>query len=52
MTRRVIYSLSAERHLRDLYDWIAAASTGDIAQRFVVSIMDRCDRLADFPIHK
>jgi|SRR6478735_448104 toxin ParE1/3/4 len=34
----------------DLYAWIAAASTPDIAERFVVSIMGRCDRLADFPI--
>lgn len=50
MTRQVNYSLSAERHLRDLYDWIAAASTRDIAARFVASIMDRCDRLADFPM--
>lgn len=38
MTRRVIHSPSAERHLADLYDWIAAASSPDIAERFVVSI--------------
>lgn len=50
MTRRVIYSPSAERHLADLYDWIAAASSPDIAERFVVSIMERCDRLSDFPM--
>lgn len=48
MTRRVIHSPSAERHLADLYDWIAAASSPDIAERFVVSIMERCDRLSDF----
>ena len=48
MTRRVIYAPSAERHLVDLYDWIAAESTPDIAERFVVSIMDRCDLLSDF----
>ena len=50
MTRRVVYAPSAERHLKGLYGWIAAASSPDTADRYVMAIMDRCDRLADFPM--
>lgn len=50
MTRRVVYSPRAERHLKGLYDWIATASSPETAERYVLSILDHCDRLADFPM--
>ena len=51
MTRRVVYSPRAERHLIDLYDWIARESGfPDRAEAYVSALMDRCDALADFPM--
>lgn len=50
MTRRVAYSPQAQRHLTDLYDWIAHESGfPDRAEAYVTVLMDRCDALADFP---
>ena len=41
----------AERHLIDLYDWIAHESGfPDRAEAYVTALMDRCDALADFPM--
>ena len=50
MTRRVVYSPSAERHLKDVNDWIAAATSPETAARYILSVMDQCDRLVDFPM--
>ena len=50
MTRRVVYSPRAERHLKELYDWIATASSPETAERYMLSIFDHCDRLGDFPM--
>lgn len=47
MTRRVGYSPQAQRHLTDLYDWIAHESGfPDRAEAYVTALMDRCDALA------
>ena len=44
MTRRVGYSPQAQRHLTDLYDWIAHESGfPDRAEAYVTALMDRCD---------
>ena len=51
MTRRVGYSPQAQRHLTDLYDWIAHESGfPDRAEAYVTALMDRCDALADLNI--
>jgi len=51
VTRRVGYSPQAQRHLTDLYDWIAHESGfPDRAEAYVTALMDRCDALADFPM--
>ena len=42
MTRRVGYSPQAQRHLTDLYDWIAHESGfPDRAEAYVTALMDR-----------
>lgn len=40
---------AAERHLKGLYDWIAAASSPDTADRYAKAIMDRCEGLPISP---
>ena len=47
MTRRVGYSPQAQRHLTDLYDWIAHESGfPERAEAYVTALMDRCDARA------
>lgn len=49
MTRAVVYSARAQRHLSDLYLWIAEQSGfPDRAEGYVSAIFDHCDELADF----
>ena len=50
MTHRVVYSPRSHQQLRAIYDWIAGEAGPEIAQRFVLSIYDYCDDLADFPL--
>ena len=51
MNRRVVYSPRAQRHLTDLYEWIAHESGfPDRAEAYVSALMDRCDSLVDFPM--
>lgn len=49
MTTRVHFTESAERHLLDLYEWIAGEGSPSNAQHFVTAILDFCDKLADMP---
>lgn len=50
MTHQILYSPRAHQQLRAIYDWIAGEAGPEIAQRFVLSIYDYCDELADFPL--
>lgn len=50
MTREVRYAPRAHQQLRALYDWIADEGTPERGERFVSSIYDFCDGLADFPL--
>lgn len=49
MTRKVIYAPEAQRHLTELYNWIAEVSYPDRAERFVSAILDFCNGLASSP---
>ena len=49
MTIAVGFAEAAQQHLLDLYEWIAAHGSPEDARRFVASIIDYCDSLADMP---
>ncbi len=50
MTHHVVYSPRAHEQLRTIYDWIAGEAGPVMAQRYVLSIYDYCDDLANFPL--
>ncbi|MCL2466668.1 MAG: type II toxin-antitoxin system RelE/ParE family toxin [Micrococcales bacterium] len=50
MTRSIIYSPRARRHLRDLYLYLAEVADPVTADKFVTAITDHCAALAEFPL--
>lgn len=46
---RVRYEPTAKRHLEAIRDWITRQADAETADRIVDGIVDRCDRLRDFP---
>ena len=50
MTYRVIFSPEAEEQLITLYNYIASASTPDIAAQYTEAIVSYCESLYSFPI--
>ena len=49
MTRRVILSPEAEAQLDRLYRYIAQDASLGIATRYIDAVLERIERLADFP---
>lgn len=50
MSRRVEFSQTADRHLADIYEYVADRDSPADAERFVSAILDACHQLADFPL--
>lgn len=49
MSYRVVFTPEAEEQLADLYGYIAAAASPDIALRYTEAIVSYCESLCDFP---
>lgn len=49
MAHSIILTPEARDHLDAIYDYIAAAASPDIAQRFTDGILDHIGKLTDFP---
>lgn len=49
MTGRINFTPEAERHLKNLDDWITSAASADIARSFVSAILDHIDGILTFP---
>lgn len=49
MGHSIILTPEARDHLDAIYDYIAAAASPDIAQRFTDGILDHIGKLTDFP---
>jgi toxin ParE1/3/4 len=49
VTHRVVFSPEAQEQLVELYDYIANASTADIAARYADAIISYCEQLTEFP---
>jgi len=50
VTHQLVYSPRAQQQLQAIYNWIAGETEPEVARRFVLSIYDYCDNLADFPL--
>ena len=50
MKFRVIFSPEAEEQLAELFHYIAAAASPDIAERYVNAIIAYCETLDTFPL--
>ena len=50
MTHTVIFTPEAEEQLVQLYRYIAAAASPEIAERYVNSIVTCCEDLREFPL--
>lgn len=49
MGHSIVLTPEARDHLNDIYDYIAAAASLDVAQRFTDGIIDHIGKLTDFP---
>ena len=49
MSHRVVFAPEAEGQLMELYRYIAREASPAIAERFVGSIIEHCEKLGDFP---
>jgi plasmid stabilization system protein ParE len=49
MNYRVVFSPEAEEQLADLYGYIAAVASPDIAARYTEAIVSYCESLCTFP---
>ena len=49
MSYRVVFAPEAEEQLADLYGYIAAAASPDIAARYTEAIVRYCESLCTFP---
>ncbi|MFA5632217.1 MAG: type II toxin-antitoxin system RelE/ParE family toxin [Porticoccaceae bacterium] len=49
MSHRVVFSPEAEEQLAELYRYIAAAASPDIAARYTEAIVSYCESLHTFP---
>jgi plasmid stabilization system protein ParE len=49
VTSSVVFTPEAEKHLADLYRYIAAARSPEAAARYTDSIVTFCEKLAMFP---
>jgi len=45
----IVLTPEARDHLDAIYDYIAAAASPDVAQRFTDGILDHIDKLTDYP---
>jgi plasmid stabilization system protein ParE len=50
MSYRVVFSPEAEEQLAELYAFIAAAASPDIAARYTEAIVSYCESLCIFPL--
>jgi plasmid stabilization system protein ParE len=50
MTYRVVYAPEAEAQLVDLFFYIAAEASPEIAARFTDAIVQQCENLKTFPV--
>jgi toxin ParE1/3/4 len=46
---RIVFAPEAQADVDELYDWIADRAGEATAQRFIVRIRERCERLDQFP---
>ncbi|QYF93148.1 type II toxin-antitoxin system RelE/ParE family toxin [Massilia sp. PAMC28688] len=49
MSYHVVFAPEAEEHLVSLYQYVAAASSPDIASRYAEAIVSYCESLCTFP---
>jgi toxin ParE1/3/4 len=49
MARRLVYAPEAEAQLLLLYRYIAAAASPQVARNYTDRIVQRCEKLVDFP---
>lgn len=49
MKYAIVLTPEARDHLDAIYDYIAAAASPDVAQRFTDGILDHIDKLTDYP---
>jgi toxin ParE1/3/4 len=50
MSYSVVFSPEAQEHLAELYRYIAAAASPDIAARYTEAIVTYCESLRTFPL--
>ncbi|HEY0043086.1 MAG TPA: type II toxin-antitoxin system RelE/ParE family toxin [Allosphingosinicella sp.] len=49
MTHKPVFSATAEEDVVALYDWIAEAAGTDVAADYVTRLLQRCEKLTDYP---
>jgi len=49
MVYKVIFAPEAEAQLTALYRYLASEASPDVADHFIGAILDRCERLENFP---
>lgn len=49
MKYAIVLTPEARDHLNAIYDYVAAAASPDIAQRFTDGILDHIEKLTDYP---
>jgi toxin ParE1/3/4 len=50
MSHRVVFAPEAQEQLADLYHYIAAAASADIAAHYTEAILNYCESLSSFPL--
>jgi toxin ParE1/3/4 len=49
MNYRVVFAPEAEEQLAELYHYIAAAASPEVAERYIEAIVSYCESLQTFP---